>query len=147
MMFNMKNTHTPRQILSHIRPHLPTPSVITGMRRTLGVAGWSNLIPVFSFSSIRYDLFFNVPNPWQYCLSHLRPTCLHPRSLRACAELKRASARRGKAPLELNFFLFTNYTAAWHGTAWRVHPCTRKPKVVLWRLHPTMFSWFRMHVF
>ena len=37
--------------------------------------------------------------PWQHSVAFMASICLHPRSLRACAEPKRASARCGEASL------------------------------------------------
>ena len=44
--------------------------------------------------------FFNC-TPWQYCVAFTASICLrvHPRKLPACAEPRRASARRGETPL------------------------------------------------
>ena len=62
------------------------------------VAGSLNLIPVFTFSSFKRDIFYGTP--WQsYCFAFKASICLHPRQLWACAEPRRASARRGEDPL------------------------------------------------
>ena len=73
-------------------------------------AGWQELLlwfiasnPRVFFLSIQTRLIFNVRTPWQYCricsldLRIIR--IVHPRNLQACPELRRASARRGQAPL------------------------------------------------
>ena len=77
------------------------------------VAGSLNLIPVFLFLLIETRSIFD-GTPWQYCVVFTASICLHPRQLRACAEPRRASARRVQAPLALST-LFWNRTNATYG--------------------------------
>ena len=72
--------------------------IVCWMAKT--VAGPLNLTPVFSFSSSKRDV---IPDgtPWQYCVTFMASICLHPRYLPACAEPRRASARRGDSPLRV----------------------------------------------
>ena len=60
------------------------------------------LLIVFSFFSFKRDYFRCTS--WQYCVAFTASICLHPR-LRACAEPRRASARRVQSSLMINFFL------------------------------------------
>ena len=77
-------------------------------------AGWQkmfsgplNLMPAFYFSLFKNDIFLGYP---MAVLSHLRPRfCLYyvyPRQIRACAEPRRASARRGEAPFVFITLMF-----------------------------------------
>ena len=62
-----------------------------------------SVISVFSFSSFKHNGFFHVPP--QYTLAvlcrvyGLDLSIVQPRELRVCAQPRRASARRGEAPL------------------------------------------------
>ena len=60
------------------------------------VAGPFNLVPVFPFSSLIHDVLLCVPlgSAFEFTAS----ICLHPQSIWARAELRRASARLGEAP-------------------------------------------------
>ena len=57
-------------------------------------AGSSNLILVLHFFAFKRDLFFIQYTPWHYCVAFTVLICLHPWSLWACAEPRRAPARR-----------------------------------------------------
>ena len=67
----------------------------------LNVADSLNLILVFFSSSLKHDFCLMYPSPLGNTVAFTALICLHPRSLRACADPRRTPARHGESPFVL----------------------------------------------